>query len=94
MCGCSSNFSGKKVNANGCTCDKGGKCTCKAGFDARYSAFMGKVGQRKQRFVDTKKHGIPNEEYFAYNPKHSANFVNFTDERGFKHDNELRDFEF
>tara|TARA_R100001244_G_scaffold96103_1_gene72027 strand:+ start:562 stop:1089 length:528 start_codon:yes stop_codon:yes gene_type:complete len=61
----------------------------------KFSSFMGKVGmQKNHNFVDIKKHGISEEEYFAYNPKHSTSFSNFTDGRGFKHNNELNEYDY
>tara|TARA_R110000803_G_scaffold133104_3_gene200332 strand:+ start:305 stop:616 length:312 start_codon:yes stop_codon:yes gene_type:complete len=101
-CGCGSSFSGKtnklnmsskEVGAKKCSCGKGGNCTCGKSLDSRFSAFMGKV-KTKRNFVDTKKHGIADEEFFAYNPKQRGNFSNFTDGRGFKHNNELDSFDF
>tara|TARA_R110000824_G_scaffold178585_1_gene358366 strand:- start:1736 stop:2431 length:696 start_codon:yes stop_codon:yes gene_type:complete len=79
--------------AKKCSCGKDGNCTCGKSLDSRFSAFMGKV-KTKRNFVDTKKHGIADEEFFAYNPKQRGNFSNFTDGRGFKHNNELDSFDF
>lgn len=62
---------------------------------ARFSAFMGEEeGVGQSPYVDIKKHGIPEEQYFEYNAKHRGNFSNFTEGRGFKHANELEDFDF
>tara|TARA_R110002020_G_scaffold190916_9_gene390584 strand:+ start:787 stop:1005 length:219 start_codon:yes stop_codon:yes gene_type:complete len=59
----------------------------------KFSSFKGGL-PKKQPIIDTKKHGISDEEYFSYNPKHSGNFSNFTDGRGFKHGNELNEYDF
>ena len=97
MCGCNSNFTGRKKkvsNASGCTCKQGEPCNCLSGNKDRFSSFMGKIKKNNRNFVDTKKHGIADEDFFAYNPKHRANFSNFTDSRGFKHQNELEEFDY
>lgn len=90
MCGCNSNFRGSNGEVGGRMKEIEQKMR---EHKSKFSSFMGKL-PKPQPIIDTKKHGISDEEYFAYNPKHRGNFSNFTDGRGFKHDNELDGFDF
>tara|TARA_R100001244_G_C5171163_1_gene131673 strand:- start:3955 stop:4227 length:273 start_codon:yes stop_codon:yes gene_type:complete len=90
MCGCNSNFKGADMKGKSYA---SGTEKLMQEHKARFSSFMGSLPKR-QPVIDTKKHGISDEEYFAYNPKHRGNFSNFTDGRGFKHNNELNNFDF
>ena len=91
MCGCSSNFKGgsKAYSMDGIERKL-------AKYKAKFSAFEGVLASKRPTpIIDTKKHGISDEQYFEYNSKYNANFSNFTDERGFKHSNELsEEFDF
>lgn len=93
-CGCSSNFKGGSSKKESYSMNGTEKLMRE--HKAKFSAFMGQneSGENNSPYVDIKKHGIPEEQYFEYNAKHSGNFSNFTDERGFKHANELEDFDF
>ncbi len=89
MCGCNSNFSGKKGETFGLDETRLGV----EEINEQFSSFMGKL-PREVPVIDVSKYGISEEEYFSYNPKHRGNFVNFTDGRGFKHSNELNEYEY
>ena len=89
MCGCNSNFDGKKVKALDLDSMKSGI----ESLNEEFYSFMGSL-PKQQPVVDVKKYGISEEEYFSYNPKHRGNFVNFTDGKGFKHSNELNEYDY
>lgn len=90
MCGCGSNFDGGVTHHFDSVESIRQR---KKDMSDKILNFMGTL-PKKQPVIDVKKYGIDAEEYFAYNPKHGGNFSNFTDSRGFKHSNELNEYDY
>lgn len=99
-CGCGASFSGEETKKCTCGNNPGGDCQCNSAdsrmkrHKSKFASFMGKINKKKTRqFVDTKKLGIPDEEFFEYNPKYSGTFSNFTNE-SFSHKRDLGGYEY
>jgi len=90
MCGCGSNFDGK-TESHFSSVDSINKRRNE--MKGKISSFTGSSNKGND-FIDVRKYGIDEEEHFAYNPKQGIGFTNFSDGRGFKHNNELGEYDY
>ncbi len=90
MCGCGSNFNGNKA---GRSLDLNSLKKEIESINNEFSSFVGSL-PKEQPVIDVSKYGVSEEEHFAYNPKHGGYFNNFSDNRGFKHGNELGEYDY